>query len=176
MESLRIFVCSDQHEQWDNLNMVTDWFQNENKGKPFDLVLLCGDQANCKNNSQEPDNPEDNRKASESNRRYIETLEKFTEAGRLFYIPGNHDSAEMYQDVAPKWGNSHNIHCHSMFVTSGLSIAGLGGSADIFTSGLTGDQAHEQIWPLGTYPYDTEEKLVGDFQKLQERIDAVDAS
>lgn len=97
MDKLRIFICSDQHEQWDNLNMVVDWFKTTNKGEKFDWVLLCGDQANCKNYAGEPIDAAQNEKANESNQRYIAALELFAkEPGHLLYIPGNHDSEAMF--------------------------------------------------------------------------------
>ena len=91
-KQLRIFVITDAHEQWENLKLVTDWFQNENSGKKFDYVLICGDQSNCHNIVGEDINPEDNLKANQSNERYVNELEHFTDPGHLLIIPGNHDS------------------------------------------------------------------------------------
>ena len=47
--------------------MVVDWFKTTNAGEKFDWVLLCGDQANCKNYAPEPIDAAQNEKANESN-------------------------------------------------------------------------------------------------------------
>lgn len=62
---------------------------------------MCGDQADCSNRCGEPVDPVENEKASESNRRYIAELQHMAKPGHLLYIPGNHDSEEMFLEDGP---------------------------------------------------------------------------
>lgn len=155
MDRLRILVVSDQHEEWSKLDYVKKWFAEENQGTKFDYVFMCGDQANCQNQCGEPADPLENEKASQSNQRYISELEHCAEPGHLLYIPGNHDSEEMFSQNPPQWGTSVNVHLKSYELASGLHLASMGGAGPIHaiskTTGLK-----ELIWPHAPYPFKTD--------------------
>jgi hypothetical protein len=49
----------------------------------------------------------------------------------VLYIPGNHDSEEMFASDPPQWGTAVNMHSQVMKIGDGLAIIGFGGSAPI---------------------------------------------
>ena len=66
-------MVSDAHEKWDMLDKLV----KVRKNTKYDIVLLSGDQANGNNVIGAKNDAEMNRIAEESNKRYVQTLEKF---------------------------------------------------------------------------------------------------
>ena len=68
-----------------------------------------------------------NKICEESNKRYVETLEKL--APLMFYIPGNHDAEELFASKPKQIGkHAANIHLKFKKIFPDLIIAGMGGS------------------------------------------------
>ena len=121
---MKILLVSDIHEGWEYLEKL------EKIEKSYDYVLVSGDQANCNNLIGETADPKHNQLAQESNERIIESLsKKLVDGGKVFYIPGNHDAEVLFRpDDQPKIGTSMNIHTKVTEISSGLMLAGFGGS------------------------------------------------
>jgi Icc-related predicted phosphoesterase len=49
----------------------------------------------------------------------------------VLYIPGNHDSEEMFSSEPPQWETAINMHSQAKKLADGLTIIGFGGSAPI---------------------------------------------
>ena len=92
--NLRILLCSDMHEDWENLDKLC---ASEQAGS-FDFVFVSGDQACGLNSVEESQSRELNDKMEASNRRIVETLGNLHKAGgKVIYIPGNHDAEILMQ-------------------------------------------------------------------------------
>ena len=72
-EKIRILLVSDEHEKWEMLDKLVEKYKS---GKKFDFVLMSGDQANGNNKIGDQNDVEMNRVCEESNKRYVDALEK----------------------------------------------------------------------------------------------------
>lgn len=92
VKRLRMLLVSDEHEKWEMLDKLV---QNVKKNNyKYDVVLMSGDQGNGNNVIVGTNCQQMNKVCEESNKRYVETLEKL--APLMFYIPGNHDAEELF--------------------------------------------------------------------------------
>ena len=76
----------------------------------------------------------------------------------MLYIPGNHDSEEMFSLKPPQWGTAINMHSKVIKLAEGLSIIGFGGSAPIHVV-EAGSTEQKPIWEKSSYPFGTEENF-----------------
>lgn len=95
----------------------------------------------------------------------METEKLTSETGRVLYIPGNHDSEEMFSQNPPQWGTAVNLHSKVMKLAEGLSIIGFGGSAPIHVI-EAGSVNEKPIWETSSYPYGTEDNFKTSLEKL----------
>lgn len=107
---IKFLILSDIHLGWENLEKFKALFHEKYSTINLDVLFLLGDFDTISHDPSKSQEERDKQNAdSQENIRQIFKFLSFF-PGRKLYIPGNHDSAYLYQatnDVIPDFENIH---------------------------------------------------------------------
>lgn len=123
-DNILILLVSDIHECIDNVNKLVSYCK-ENSINP-DYIFCLGDIMNIPSGSQ--DNQEIFQQKLQELKNILLSLEKISP--NLIYLPGNHDSINLFKgEDSPKLtDNSINLHLKPYVIKNDLLLIGIGGS------------------------------------------------
>eukprot|EP01080_Neovahlkampfia_damariscottae_P000385 gene385-6799_t len=153
---MELLCVSDIHLKISNIETVSKWIKEENK-KP-DIILCSGDISNLKGKDYE--NEELKKKSIDDVYNILVELEKICPC--CYFIPGNHDAIDFFDESFKfnKSLNSINVHSKIVKLKDNLWLGGFGGATPGYWK-----ESKEKAWE--GYPYNNEEEYSKSFKKFE---------